>query len=107
MFTRRSTESTSSANGSTRWTAVCRGAVIKGLNLLDVKSDLKVSVQSRIARASYGTTCNILPWEAEIHDTRDKAWCPIQQDFLAVDQMHWFVKIVSSPQPSWNGATNR
>jgi hypothetical protein len=99
-------EFTSGANSYSRWTAVCRGAVIKGVNLLDVKSDLKVSVQSRIARASYGTTCNILPWEAELHDTRDRAWCPIQQDFLAVDQMHWFVKIVFSPQSGLNGVTS-
>ena len=38
---------------------------------------------------------NILPWESHIHDTRDRAWCPLQQDFLAIDQTKWFLHMVS------------
>ncbi|TPX17742.1 uncharacterized protein E0L32_002843 [Thyridium curvatum] len=36
------------------WTAVCRGAVIHGLNQQKTSSKQKVAIESRIARASYG-----------------------------------------------------
>ena len=55
---------------------------------------MPVTVTSRIVRLSYGTTFNALPWDPKDHHARDKVFCPIEQDYLAVDQVRWFVKIV-------------
>lgn len=54
-----------------------------------------MAVESRIARVSYGTVGNIIPWDADEHGNRDRAWCQILRDFLAVNQTEWFVKIIS------------
>ncbi|PNY28423.1 Uncharacterized protein TCAP_01645 [Tolypocladium capitatum] len=78
------------ARGERPWTAVCRGAVMKGI--AKSEPNPSVLVEARVARASYGTTYNILPWEANEHDVRDKAWCPVQREFLAVDQTKWFIR---------------
>lgn len=56
---------------------------------------IHVAVGHRIARASYGTLYNVLPFEASEHHAADRVWCDIQQEFLAVEQTHWFVKVVS------------
>ncbi|VUC27157.1 unnamed protein product [Clonostachys rosea] len=79
------------ARGDRPWTAVARGAAMQGLSA--VGAPQVISVRSRIARASYGTTVNIIPWDASEHDSRDKLWCPIQQNFLAVSQTQWFLRI--------------
>ncbi|CAH0049475.1 unnamed protein product [Clonostachys solani] len=79
------------ARGDEPWTAVARGAVIQGL--FATGAPPVMSIKSRIARASYGTTVNIIPWDASEHDSRDRLWCPIQQNFLAVSQTQWFLRI--------------
>lgn len=78
-----------------RWTAVCRGAVIKGLSDSGVSDAFKIDVGSRISRANYGTLLNLFPFEEGKDDPRDRAWCPVQQGFLAVNQVEWFLKTVS------------
>ena len=79
-----------------RWTAVSRGAVMHGLMEQQEGGAPRVGISSRIARASFGTTCNILPWEEGVHHQRDRAWCPIQQEYLAIDQTRWFLITVSA-----------
>ncbi|POR38244.1 Uncharacterized protein TPAR_01548 [Tolypocladium paradoxum] len=79
------------ARGEKPWTAVCRGAVMKGVAKCEPNPCLVV--EGRVARASFGTTFNVLPWEVDEHDIRDKAWCPVQREFLAVDQTKWFIRI--------------
>ncbi|KAM4054870.1 actin-like ATPase domain-containing protein [Hirsutella rhossiliensis] len=79
------------ARGDRPWTAVCRGAVLRGFN--KCSPSLFTMVDGRVARASYGTTLNILPWDASEHDSRDRVWCNIQREFLAVDQTQWFIQI--------------
>ena len=69
--------------------------MIHGLQLEHANTSLNMIVTDRVARTSYGTLSNILPWEAKEHDIRDKAWCPIQREFLAVEQVEWFIKAVS------------
>ncbi len=61
-----------------------------------MSKNMSVQVNSRKARVSYGTLCNILPWDADEHDPADKVWSNAQQTFLAVDQTQWFVHIVRS-----------
>lgn len=34
---------------------------------------------------------NALPFEEDVHDIKDKEWCPMQQEYQASDQIHWFI----------------
>lgn len=77
------------------WTAVCRGAVIRGLVQTNIPQLTAISIDKRIARASYGTLYNALPFDSERDDAADRVWCDIHQDFLAVEQTCWFLEIVS------------
>ncbi|KFA54890.1 hypothetical protein S40293_08558 [Stachybotrys chartarum IBT 40293] len=88
--------------GERPWTAICRGATMHGLNGGPGRNSLAVAVKSRLARQSYGTAFNLIPWDGAEHHPADKAWCPIQQQFLAVDQIKWFLRIgeeVESSKP--------
>ncbi|ODA82942.1 hypothetical protein RJ55_01451 [Drechmeria coniospora] len=75
--------------GSNPWTAIASGAVLRGLSKNDPNP--AVHVDARVSRASYGTVCNILPWDADGHDAQDKFWCPIHREFIAIDQTRWFI----------------
>ncbi|KAL6868456.1 hypothetical protein J3F83DRAFT_714726 [Trichoderma novae-zelandiae] len=79
------------SSGARPWTAVCRGAAIRGLEKSDNAEES--AIRSRIARASYGTMCNVTPWSEDEHDARDKEWCPITRVFIAADQASWFLRI--------------
>ncbi|KAL7798049.1 hypothetical protein V8C37DRAFT_418546 [Trichoderma ceciliae] len=79
------------SSGARPWTAVCRGAAIRGLEHSD--NTAESAIRSRIARASYGTMCNLTPWHEGEHDMRDKEWCPITRVFIAADQASWFLRI--------------
>ncbi|KAK4079305.1 hypothetical protein Trihar35433_410 [Trichoderma harzianum] len=78
------------SSGARPWTAVCRGAAIRGLEKSDNTADSVI--YSRIARASYGTMCNV-PWCEGKHDGRDKEFCPITEEDIAADQTSWFLRI--------------
>ncbi|KAL7800433.1 hypothetical protein V8C43DRAFT_327236 [Trichoderma afarasin] len=79
------------SSGARPWTAVCRGAAIRGLEKSD--NDAESAICSRIARASYGTICNIAPWREGEHDARDKEICPVTRIPIAADQTSWFLHI--------------
>ncbi|KAG9256950.1 uncharacterized protein F5Z01DRAFT_671400 [Emericellopsis atlantica] len=79
--------------GERPWTAVCRGAVVKGLAECSDSSDLAIIVNSRVARVNWGTVTNISPFENDIHDPRDREWCPVEQEWQAKDQVKWFITI--------------
>ncbi|KAH0499383.1 hypothetical protein TgHK011_006583 [Trichoderma gracile] len=79
-------------SGGQPWTAVCRGAVLRGLETSGDDAQ-ESAIRSRIARASYGTMCNVTPWTEDEHDVRDKEWCPVTQVFIAADQASWFLRI--------------
>ncbi|EHK15658.1 uncharacterized protein TRIVIDRAFT_38815 [Trichoderma virens Gv29-8] len=79
------------SSGARPWTAVCRGAALRGLEGSD--NTAESAICSRIARASYGTMCNVTPWREGEHDLRDKEWCPITRVFIAADQASWFLRI--------------
>uniref|UniRef100_A0A0D2XCC5 Uncharacterized protein n=1 Tax=Fusarium oxysporum (strain Fo5176) TaxID=660025 RepID=A0A0D2XCC5_FUSOF len=78
------------------WTAVLRGAVLHGLARTNHTSSITVAVASRVSRHSYGTLVNILPFDAKVHDAKDRVWDDGQQKFLAVEQARWFVEIGDS-----------
>ncbi|KNA96285.1 hypothetical protein FOXG_01548 [Fusarium oxysporum f. sp. lycopersici 4287] len=83
-------------DGEKPWTAVLRGAVLHGLARTNHTSSITVAVASRVSRHSYGTLVNILPFDAKVHDAKDRVWDDGQQKFLAVEQARWFVEIGDS-----------
>lgn len=48
---------------------------------------------------SCGTAYNHNPWDAKMHDIRDKQWSDVHQTFVAKMQTSWFVSIVSRYVP--------
>ncbi|KAF5020932.1 hypothetical protein F66182_7037 [Fusarium sp. NRRL 66182] len=93
-------------NGPGPWTAVLRGVVLHGLARTGLTDSISVAVQSRISRHSYGTLVNILPFDADEHDPKDRVYCQEHQEFLAVEQTKWFVRIgesVSTHDPFASG----
>ncbi|PTB46849.1 hypothetical protein M441DRAFT_445543 [Trichoderma asperellum CBS 433.97] len=79
------------SSGARPWTAVCRGAAIRGLEQSDGKTESAIC--SRIARASYGTMCNVIPWSEKDHSIQDREWCSIARVYMAADQASWFLRI--------------
>ncbi|KJZ76719.1 hypothetical protein HIM_04055 [Hirsutella minnesotensis 3608] len=67
------------ASSDRPWTAVCRGAVYRGF-----------------ARCDPGPFATVDARDEKEHDVRDKAWCEVQREFLAVDQAMWFIQIGES-----------
>ncbi|KAI3558107.1 hypothetical protein CABS01_02666 [Colletotrichum abscissum] len=89
------------SSGTKPWTAICRGAVIQGLDHLNLSSGLSISVKSRIARASYGINYRTT-FDPKIHSKKSKIWCEEQQEWEAGRQMEWFLEQgmdVSSTDP--------
>ncbi|KAK4198998.1 hypothetical protein QBC40DRAFT_282891, partial [Triangularia verruculosa] len=67
------------------WTAICRGAVIRG------SEDAAIHITSRISRSNYGHPYNT-PFQEGVHDERDKRVDPITLGTYAFSQLEWFVK---------------
>jgi len=66
------------------WTAVVRGAVLRGLENKDI-------VSSRKARRHYGTVMT-QHWDPLVHEERDKYWDDLTETWRANNQFVWFVK---------------
>ncbi|KAK4554208.1 hypothetical protein LTR86_008736 [Recurvomyces mirabilis] len=76
------------------WTAVVRGAVLRGLEQDD-------TVLSRIARRNYGVIYNT-DFDPEVHDDSLRAWSRFYECWQATNQMQWFIRTgqtVSSSSP--------
>ncbi|KAG8419809.1 hypothetical protein J3458_004646 [Metarhizium acridum] len=90
--------------GTDPWTAICEGAVVNGLKKQQCQTSAQhCLVDSRFARASIGTTYNALPFDEDIHDIKDKEWCPVQREYQASDQVHWFIykgEVVNANEPA-------
>ncbi|KAK6227405.1 hypothetical protein QIS74_00960 [Colletotrichum tabaci] len=80
------------SQGTRPWTAICRGAVIQGLTRQTLAFGLPVRVKSRIARMNYGVL--IIPkFDPKLHRPKDKYWYEIDQDWVAKNQMEWYIKM--------------
>ena len=67
------------------WSAVARGAVICGLQ--------NIQIQSRQARRNYGiATENI--FDPKVHPVEDKVWCYRTEQWQAKNGVQWFVEKV-------------
>ncbi|KAF8449901.1 hypothetical protein BDZ91DRAFT_786934 [Kalaharituber pfeilii] len=65
------------------WSAVARGAVLCGLQI--------VKIRSRQARRNYGVGFRS-PFINEKHDEVDRTWCSIEEKYFCANQMQWYVK---------------
>ncbi|CAM1506717.1 Fc.00g063580.m01.CDS01 [Cosmosporella sp. VM-42] len=79
------------SQGNKPWTAICRGAVVRGLTEHDLAQDLGVKIEARIARISYGIDYQT-PWVPGKHLECDKVWREAQYKYMATRQMNWFLK---------------
>lgn len=67
------------------WTAVVRGAVLRGLD--------GSMVVSRRARRHYGTTYSTM-FDASKHPTEDRYWSPLWERYMVSDRIQWHLKKV-------------
>jgi hypothetical protein len=80
-------------------TAICRGAVFKGFldgkaSGLDNDDDniaARIRVTSTISRASYGVKYQT-SFDDDMHLEADKAWDSDEGDWMATNQMNWYLK---------------
>ncbi|KAM5380198.1 hypothetical protein ACJZ2D_003649 [Fusarium nematophilum] len=79
------------SRGNKPWTAICRGAVVDGLTRQNLSPALGVTVEARIARMSYGISYRT-PFLPECHQPCDKIWSEERQEFMARNQMQWFLQ---------------
>lgn len=82
-------------DGPKPWTAICRGAVIRGLSDMDVRSAVSSMIVKRVSRYSYGIAATDEYIEGQ-HDVMDRAWDPVEGMFVARNQMDWYLRRVSS-----------
>jgi hypothetical protein len=75
-----------------RWTAICRGAVLRGL-MMNAELPDAVHVESRVTRASYGVRCQ-RRFNPSTDDESKKYWCAMDCTFK-VRTVEWFLEIVS------------
>jgi hypothetical protein len=76
------------------WSAVVRGAVLRGLEGTEY-------VLSRKARNCYGVTCTE-SYDPDIHSPSRKYWSEFDEEFRVRDRMRWFIRkgsTVSSSEP--------
>ncbi|GKU05179.1 unnamed protein product [Fusarium langsethiae] len=76
-------------SGSKPWTAICRGAVVRGAALFNPSS---ITVDTRIARRSYGTSFIEKFERKKKHRVSDRIWLEEEQDWSADNQMKWFLR---------------
>ncbi|KAH0430382.1 hsp70 family chaperone [Colletotrichum camelliae] len=73
------------------WSAICRGAVIRGLTQASDSREFPVKIASRIARISYGTTfCET--FDPTVHLNVDRAWDETEMKWVANNQVQWYLK---------------
>ncbi|CAG7557355.1 unnamed protein product [Fusarium equiseti] len=79
------------SRGNKPWTAICRGAVVRGITGHGVSAGLKVQIGSRVARKSYGIYFTE-EFDEKKHLQHHKYWSEDYQQWYAGSQMKWFLK---------------
>lgn len=78
-------------NNALRWSSICRGATIWGLEHSEQSPATKKTVVRRIARYSYGLMYSVLFDESKGHLFQDRRQDP-NGDWLAINQMGWLLE---------------
>jgi len=72
---------------SRAWSAVSRGAVVKGLS----KGLIDDAVVNFISKYNYGII-HMTEFDDSVHDTRDRWLCPFELTFMAKNQIQWYLR---------------
>jgi len=65
------------------WSAVAMGAVICGLQTINIKS--------RKARRNYGVRCRFT-FDASIHPEKDRVWDHVMKEYFCTNRVSWYVR---------------
>jgi len=76
-----------------RWSAICRGATLAGLEGIGGSLYRAPKVLSRVARWSYGFPVS-RPFDPKVHDIADRFLDPSEGIYRAKGQMVWLLKAV-------------
>lgn len=71
------------------WTAICRGAVLKGMS--------DETVVNHIAKYHYGIHFQE-KYDVRKHEEQDKVWDMVECEWKAYHQMRWYISRVSIPK---------
>jgi hypothetical protein len=74
-----------------RWSAICRGAVIRAS---ERPSKARQTITSRVSRYHYGIW-KITRFDPKRHEEQDKFWCDIERIYKADNQMDWYLSKAS------------
>jgi hypothetical protein len=74
-----------------RWSSICRGATLWGLEHSEKYPSVSKTVTARIARYSYGIKCSRLYDETKGHSIQDRRR-GMRGEWLADNQMHWMLE---------------
>ena len=74
-----------------RWSSICRGATLWGLEHSEKYPSASKTVTARIARYSYGIKCSELFDETKGHLIRDRRR-GVRGEWRADNQMHWMLE---------------
>lgn len=88
----------SSFTNCPRWTAICRGAVLKGVTNIKTSN---VLVQSRISRCSYGHLFRD-NFDKSKHLNSDRYWDEVTETYRARNQLAWYLRrgeVVTTGKP--------
>ncbi|KAL8967325.1 MAG: hypothetical protein Q9183_002971 [Haloplaca sp. 2 TL-2023] len=70
------------------WTAVVRGALLKGLSEVSARNS-KVAISGRVARSSHGTD-SAKPFDMELHPPALRYWSGVNERY-EIDTYDWFI----------------
>lgn len=82
-------------SGARPWTAICRGAVIRGINDAGVNSNKNTTIVSRVSRVSYGMKFRTT-FDVAKHLEEDKYWDQEVLEWSADNQLDWYLLRVSA-----------
>jgi hypothetical protein len=82
---------------SLRWSAISRGAVIKGLS----KGVEEETVTNCVAKFSYGVVYNSTHFDPAVHRIEDRYWDGFHSRYQAKDQMQWYLRRVRVTFPTF------
>ncbi|KOS38019.1 hypothetical protein ACN38_g11178 [Penicillium nordicum] len=71
------------------WSAVARGAVIRGQE--------GNQVESRIARCSYGVRMRVRYGSTKHRADENLAWCPYEEEWKKDNRMRWYIRKMDTP----------
>jgi len=75
------------------WTAVVRGAIIRGL-----QGD---TIKARLSRRYYGVVHDA-KYDPQMHEESEKQWHPLRCEWVVRNRIQWYIRrVCPAPPPPW------